>query len=826
MIARVAVNLPILMDDLDYNIPASLDVSLTSGMLVTVPVQSQIVQGIVTDIVSESDFADLKNILSVVDSQPVLTPQQLKLAGWIAKNTLSPLSSCLAAMVPSGLLKYGDKEYRLATAEAPSREPKPGLEKRLLKLVQNREPIRGRQISRALPRMDWRNAALGLVQAGWLVSTPVLAPPSIQPRIVKTAALAKTPAAIDQLTQPLSKKPEVHARRLRVLNFLRGEPLPVALGWITAQTSANRGDITALAEDDWLTLGENEVFRDPLEDYEVTPDTPPQLYPQQQAVWEQIQTRLSQYSGHTAAAKPSTPMLIHGVTGSGKTELYLQAAAQTLAQGKQVLILVPEISLTPQTAYRFLARFPGQVGLIHSRLSEGELYDTWRRSRSGDLNVIIGPRSALFSCLPNLGLIVIDEFHEEHYFQQDPAPRYHAVESAIAYAQMIPCPILLGSATPDIALYARAKKEDWTILNLPDRVKPDSSAGKSTAKTFLPLPKVEIIDMRSELKQGNTSVISRQLQTALTEVLKKNQQAILYLNRRGSSTYVFCRDCGTPLSCPRCTSLLTAHANDSILRCHTCAYQKQMPKTCPVCKSKHIRALGSGTEKLEKTVQNLLPGARILRWDADTTRDQKSHHILLNYFRNHQADILLGTQMLAKGLDLPLVTLVGVVLAEVGLNFPDYRAAERGFQLLTQVAGRAGRSSLGGKVIFQTYQPDHVSIQMAASHDFESFAQYELEQRRRLNYPPYSTLIRLEIRDMHEAKAEQQAVKLAQELRARLYQQKRKTIEVLGPMPCYFPKENAFFRWQVLLRGLEPLKLLEGVNLASWRVEVNPPSVL
>ncbi|MDO9300707.1 MAG: primosomal protein N', partial [Anaerolineales bacterium] len=380
--------------------------------------------------------------------------------------------------------------------------------------------------------------------------------------------------------------------------------------------------------------------------------------------------------------------ILYGVTGSGKTEIYLRAAEETIKRGKQVIILVPEIALTPQAVRRFLSRFPGQVGLVHSKLSEGERYDTWRRARSGKLKVIIGARSALFTPLPNVGLIVVDECHDSSFYQSDP-PYYHAVAAAQDYARLCGAVCVLGSATPTVEQRFQAEHGQLIKLELPCRIVETG------------LPPVQVVDMREELKTGNRGIFSRALAESLAETISRGEQAILFLNRRGTATYIFCRDCGHVLKCPNCETPLTYHVENQVegqkskvadlrpstfdLRCHRCNYTRKMPKTCPACGGKNIRAYGLGSEKVEADVQAMFPNVRTLRWDWDTTRQKDAHEMILTHFSNHQADVLVGTQMLAKGLDLPLVTLVGIVLADVGLNLPDPFASERVFQTLTQV---------------------------------------------------------------------------------------------------------------------------------------------
>ncbi len=521
------------------------------------------------------------------------------------------------------------------------------------------------------------------------------------------------------------------------------------------------------------------------------------------------------------------PILLHGVTGSGKTEIYMRAIEKSLTQKQQVIVLVPEISLTPQTIERFMGRFPGKVGVIHSKLSPGERYDTWRRARSADFSIAIGPRSALFTPFPNIGVIILDECHDESYYQVEMGPTYHAVEAAITFGKLSSAMVILGTATPDVSLYFRAKYEKWPLLELPSRVAPQVRDKKLEFKTgSLPLPEGEIVDMRGELREGNTSIFSRILLKGLKEILSKHEQAILLLNRRGSASYVFCRDCGYTLKCPHCDFSLTYHRNSALLICHTCGYSRNIPKKCSHCGSIRIKQFGTGTEKIEADLQRLFPAARLLRWDSDTSRGKGSEEVILSHFRQHNADILIGTQMLAKGLDLPLVTLVGVVLADVGLNFPDYRTSERTFQLLTQVAGRAGRSALGGKVILQTFQPEHFAIQRAAEHDFKGFYIQELAHRRELLYPPFTRMVRFECRNTNSEKSQQSAIEVFNRLERLVNSSTDKTLALTGPVPPYFSKRNGLFRWQIVLKGKDPVSLIKDELFTGIRVEVDPPSLL
>lgn len=836
MFVSVAVNIPTLCGVFDYSVPAQLEPGILPGVLVVVPFGRQVVQGIVAEQVETPAVEETRDIIAVLDTLPALTPAQLELGSWISHSTLSPLAACLDAMLPPGISQHADTLYSLADLPSGEKVKLPPLEKRILSLLQKRGPLRGRQIKLAIPKLDWKPAALHLAKQGWITSQPILPPPTVRPRFVRTAMYSADPEGTGRIKDSLGKG-EAGKRRLAVLEFLRNEPLPVLVNWVFAATNANMADLTFLSELGLVQLGETEIFRDPLERYEITPLEPFDLTPDQVKVFRVVSQRLAE----RLKGKDTKPVLLHGVTGSGKTEIYLRAVEQALQAGKQVLMMVPEIALTPQTVHRVAGRFPGQVGLIHSRLSEGERYDTWRRARSGQIKIIIGPRSALFTPLPNLGLIIIDECHDEHFYQRDMLPYYSAVEAAIAYSGMTRSLILMGSATPDVGLYWRAQKESWDILNLPDRVlahrkaieKHNLSALTPASRytldgdtASLPLPPVKVVDMRAELKAGNRSIFSRVLQKAMQDVLDAGQQAILYLNRRGAATYVFCRSCGYTLRCPNCSIPLVAHAGGKELQCHTCNYHRQLPDKCPQCKSPAIKQFGTGTEKLEAEVKKEFPMARVLRWDADTTRAKGAHDLILAHFSNHQADILVGTQMLAKGLDLPLVTLVGIVLADAGLNFPDYRTTERGYQLLTQVAGRAGRSPLGGQVILQTFDPSQPAIQAAARYDFIQFYREEIEARKRLGYPPFNRLVRLEYRHLQEAKARQEAIQTAEAVRQWIMDGKFDATDLIGPVPCYFGRVNGMYRWQVILRGPNPVEILRVHPLSDWRIEVDPPNLL
>lgn len=859
---EIAVNVPQVSDVFHYHLPEKLEGKVTTGHLVEVPFGKQRVQGVVLREIAEPAVAETRAVHQLIDPEAVLTAGQMALAQHLAEQTLAPLSTCINLMLPTGLSKMSDTLYSLKETLLEQGDDKPipvdlegmsPLQQQMVSLLRARGPLRGRQIEQALPRRNWRAAAGALERRGMLFSQSILPPPSVQPKSVRTAQLAVRPETARAELPNLGREgTKALDRRQAMLQFMMREAGPVNVSWIYAECGGSLQDLRYLAERGLVTLGESEIWRDPLEDMEFVPSEPPALTQSQESAWKDIQAGFRDLRSGASVA----PFLLHGVTGSGKTEIYLQAVAATLQQGKQAIVLVPEIALTPQTVKRFLARFPGQVGLMHSGLSVGERYDTWRRARQGDLAVMIGPRSALFTPFPNPGVIVVDESHDDSYYQGEGLPYYHARQAAVAYARVAGAICLLGSATPDIASRYHAARGDWHYLHLPGRILAHRQAVRAQMKRIaaerpihdernvapdrlvsryrplerqaemIDLPPVQVVDMRRELKAGNRSIFSGAMQAALAHVLESDQQAILFLNRRGTATYVFCRDCGHSLRCPRCDIPLTFHSPRAALVCHHCGYRRKMPKTCPDCGSNHIRQYGTGTEKVEDEILARFPGVRTLRWDYETTRKKGAHNLILEHFAAHRADVLVGTQMLAKGLDLPLVTLVGVVLADVGLNLPDYRAPERTFQVLTQVAGRAGRSPLGGQVILQTFDPEHYVIKAAAQHDYAAFYRQELEYRRELSYPPYTRLARLEYRHLDASQAEKSARAMTEKINGWLEESQAKATRVTGAVPCFFARLNGMYRWQIVLRGPDPTAVLRKLDLRDWRVEINPPSLL
>ncbi len=605
-----------------------------------------------------------------------------------------------------------------------------------------------------------------------------------------------TPAGRDALT---SGTPKLGARQLVTLRAL-------AAGAVTSADLAEAGGTAdaakGLAAKSLALHGRRGVRRVPVEfrlsEEDLSKDMAATA-PQASAIATVI-----------AAMGTGQGFLLHGVTGSGKTEVYLRLTAEALARGFGAIVLVPEIALTAQVVARFVARFGERVALLHSALSAGERYDEWRRILDGTADVVVGSRSALFAPIEKLGLVVVDEEQEPTY-KQESAPRYHAVDTALELGRLAGAVVVLGSATPRVVTYAAAKAGDLVLLPLPERV------------LDLPLPRTTIVDLRLELKANNRSTLSSALRTALVRVVAKGEQAILYLNRRGFATVVLCRDCGYVVPCAACEIPFALHA-DGRLVCHRCGREEpRAPSICPHCGSPRIRHLGVGTQRVEEDVRLAVPTARLARLDRDAVKAKGAHAAMYERMRSGKAQVIVGTQMVAKGFDLPGVSLVGVVNADTQLNLPDFTAAERTFELLTQVLGRSGRGSVGGEGILQTYLPEHYAITAAAAHDYATFAEHELRARRHFGYPPYGRLVLLQTSAAKESTVERRAQVLAATLRASASDD----ADVLGPAPAFAAKRAGSYRAQLVLRGPRPTELLDRVDLgAEWTIDVDPMTLL
>lgn len=875
--AIVAVNAPVRRTDppgrasappgFHYAVPAALCGRLRVGQMVWVPFGGRRLAGIVIGLSADAPAREIREIEGLVQEAPVVIPSQIALATWMAREYLAPLGRALWSMLPPGVGRSSETWLQVTGPELPANVALSPSQRAVWQVLRSR----GRLPLRRLPRLarvaGWQTALAALVERGLVERWEGDRPPAVRP---KTERFLRPLVGEEEALKALSRAPrqqEVYRHLLEKTAQGAGDGwLPLAQ--VLADTGAGRPVVEALVRRGLAEALEREVWRDPLAGREFVLLAPPRLTPDQAQALAALNAALDSRLHHT--------FLLHGVTGSGKTEIYLQAVARVLAQGRRAIILVPEIALTPQTIRRVAARFPGRLAVWHSQLSPGERYDQWRRAMQGEVDVIIGARSAILAPLADLGLIVVDEEHEDSY-KQETTPRYHAREAAVALGRHTGACVILGSATPDVTSAYRAQSGAYTLLTLPKRVlshrrrieehreryglperlplrplpvdpgagagsplpspvpQPQSAVGErrdpapASAMDLLyaELPPVEVVDLRQELQAGNRSIFSRALVRAVEEALAAREQVILFLNRRGSATFVMCRDCGRTLVCPRCQVSLTYHGEGRQLVCHHCNHHEAVARLCPHCLSRRIKFFGLGTQRVVEAVRERFPGARVVRWDRDTTGRRGSHEEILRQFVEHEADVLVGTQMIAKGLDLPLVTVVGVISADTALHLPDYRAAERTFQLLTQVAGRAGRSPLGGRVVVQTYTPEHYSIQAASRHDYAGFLERELAFRREHGYPPYGRLVRLTTSDEDASRARRAAHELAELLSGEIRRRGLADLDLIGPAPCPLEKLRGQYRWQLILRGRSPLPLLQQVSLPrGWRVDVDPLSFM
>ena len=596
----------------------------------------------------------------------------------------------------------------------------------------------------------------------------------IQDKKINVVYLKKTIQEIDFDIETKVLKSE---KQIKILNFVKkneGCTIPE----IEMFTDCSRAIANTLIKNGYLELSEKKIERNPLQNKQIENTSKLKLTEEQQYAYEQV--------AYTIDNNEYNQFLLYGVTGSGKTEVYLQLIDKVVKQDKTAIVLVPEISLTPQMLDRFISRFGKEtIAVLHSKLSIGERHDEWKKIKEGKAKIVIGARSAIFAPVQNLGIIIIDEEHDSSY-KSESSPKYNAKEIAKKIAKEENIPLLLGSATPDLSTYYKAQQREITILELTKRANNSS------------LPKVEIIDLKQELANGNRSMLSFELYQSIEENLKNKLQTILFLNRRGYSTFIMCRNCGYTVKCKNCNISMTYHSYENKLKCHYCGYEEKLVKTCPECGSDKIRYFGTGTQKLEQEIHKQFPQAKTIRMDVDTVTKKNSHEEILNKFKNEDVDILIGTQMVVKGHHFPKVTLVGVIAADSSLNIDDYRATERTFQILTQVAGRAGRENLPGKVVIQSYNPENFSIQNAQKQDYEEFYQTEIALRKQLKYPPFCDIIIIGFNSSSEEEIKKVANIAYEEVEKNL---NKDEFKVFKPMPSPIDKIQNKYRWRIIIKG-------------------------
>jgi len=811
----------------------------------------------------------LRAVAGILLATPVVLPAQRALAEWIADYYAAPLGSAARLMLPPGLLRtvrYTLRPVPTALASDAGERPMLRDEAMVLSMLRERGELERDVVTQALGAARARAVTRALVAAGRITLGAAVAAPyagARRERLVRLAGTREQREAwriearrlLDQLPRPAprrgiaaragrdagERRAERLLRQLAVLDVLERPATDGKDGASSAQSDSGeaaagawraeelrrltRATPVALAELEAVGLIAQEgadIRHDPLAGRAPARTEPLPLSPAQADALAAV------LDGDHPGDHPGGVYLLHGITGSGKTEIYLQALAATLSAGRRGLILVPEIALTPQAVARFNGRFPGRVALVHSALSDAERLAEWRRIRSGAVDVVVGSRSALFAPLENVGLIVVDEEHEAAY-KAERTPTYHAREVAVRLGAIARARVVLGSATPSVEAYWRARQGEYRLVELRERaptVATVASAGAEAGRRPPPLPPVTVVDLRAELRAGRTSVLSEPLHAALTETLARGEQAILFLNRRGAASTVMCRECGYAVRCTRCDVAMTYHAAERVMLCHYCGTRSQAPATCPVCWSTSIRYFGLGTERVEMAVKRQFPAARVLRWDRDTAKTRHAHEELLRAFAERRADVLVGTQMIAKGLDLPGVTLVGVVSADIALFLPDFRAAERAFQLLTQVAGRAGRGEAPGRVLVQTFNPDHFCIQAASRHDYAAFVQAELIARERYGYPPLRRFVKCvyEHRDRYTAQIE--ATALAERVERLIARLPLPGADLVGPAPALLERLRGRYRWQLIVRAADPLPLLSALAAedlpSGWSVDLDP----
>ncbi|WP_243386797.1 primosomal protein N' [Bacillus kexueae] len=788
--ARVIVDVPTMQTDrgFDYLIPLQWKGLVKPGMRVVVPFGPRKVQGFVVSIHEETEAKKIKSIDQLLDPAPILNDELLKVGEWLTETTLCYKITAFQAMLPAALKAKYKKE--IIVSEGKDKE----VPSEILRIFEQRRALPWEDVSgSSLFSKIQKEIVKGTLEVLYVVNQKT------KKRTVKQIKPSVSKEDIKSYIETLTNRAK---KQKQILSFFYERYEPVLLKDLLAKIEGTPSTVQALVKKGLLTEEEIEVYRDPYENRSFQKTQALPLTAEQEKAITPILSSIEKNEHQV--------FLMYGVTGSGKTEVYLQSIEQVLKNGKEAIVLVPEISLTPQMVHRFKSRFGSKVAVLHSGLSTGEKYDEWRKIYRKEVQLVVGARSAIFAPFQNIGIIIIDEEHESSYKQEE-NPRYHAKDVAIFRAKEHGCPVVLGSATPTLESFARAQKGVYTLLPLRERV------------NNRPLPSVEICDMREELRNGNRSMFSTHLLEKLTERLEKGEQSVLFLNKRGYSSFVMCRDCGYVMQCPHCDISLTYHRSEQKMKCHYCGYETNMPRHCPECDSDYIRFFGTGTQRVEEELTKVLPEARVIRMDVDTTNRKGAHEALLKKFGNKEADILLGTQMIAKGLDFPDVTLVGVLAADTSLRIPDFRASEKTFQLLTQVSGRAGRHEKPGEVVIQTYAPEHYSIQLAMEQDFDKFYQKEMIMRKLHAYPPFYYLVLITVSDEEILKVVDVSEKIASFMKSKLSNE----AQILGPVASPIPRINDRYRYHCMIKYKRESALFDSLRtvLHHYQKEISQTSL-
>ncbi len=797
-----------------YEIPEFLSENIKIGHRVLVPfgIYNKPVEAFVFDIVSELDEdIKTKKVVDILDEEPIFSKDDISLIGWMRNKYLCTYIDCINLLYPKG---YKLNNYKVLTLINDDLDNLSDSEMNLIKIIKENHGCIKLEKIKKIPNLNnliYKLQKKNIIDVKWEYKNH---------KNEKKDYIIDISKQINNIdSYILENKVRLGSKQKELIKFLQ-EKKPIELSKINDVFPSCRQSILKLQEKGLVCIEEIDLYRKPKEIYSVE-DKKINLNEEQLNTVNIIKSEMFEEN--------KKPYMIHGVTGSGKTEIYMEIIEYSLSQGLDSIVLVPEISLTPQTISRFKNKFGDIVGVFHSQLSEGEKHDVYKQIKEGKIRILIGARSALFAPFTSLGVIIIDEFHEGAY-KSEKNPKFNSIDVAKYIANKRDVSLVLGSATPSVEEYFNALNGEYKLLEINQR------ANKK------PMPKIEVVDMKEELMVGNKSIFSNKLKVEIQSALNCGNQVILFLNRRGFSNFVSCRKCGYVFTCENCDISLTYHKKNNTGKCHYCGYEKEIPKECPECKSKYIKPFGIGTQKIEEEIKLIFPNINVLRLDKDTTSRKGEFENILNDFKNKKADVLIGTQMLSKGLDFENVTLVGILSADMILKFPDFRSSETTFQLITQVAGRAGRSEKEGKVILQTYDTDHYAIRHAIKYDFKGFYEDEIKIRKAFEYAPFNNMISVVISGKDNAKVEKNARKMYDSLVYILRERGISNLEfILGPNPCSISKINQNFRWQILFKDDDiEINLLKGIikyicitkrdivfdKDTNISIDINPYSVL
>jgi len=822
-----------------YRLPGDMARRAAPGCRVLVPFGKKYLTAFIVDVheslAAEVDEADVKDVEELLDESPIITSEVLGLTHWVADYYFAPWGECLRAALPAGATSISEQVLSLTragreTLDRGRDERHPSSTQQALEILAGDGTIPARQFERELPKSRAATLIRKLEREGLISVSQRIAETRMKPKLQNVVRLTdqglgvrgwrlgseeianksrkrrsaspQPPTPIPHPPSPIAQPRTLNEKQLRVIELLRSAKDGVPFSELLDSGGVSSSVVRTLEKRGVVEVFAREVRRDPLAAFEPEAGDEITLNGEQQQALDQIIARLD--------AREYAAFLLHGVTASGKTEIYIRAMREAVRRGMTTLMLVPEISLTPVFSRRLKAQFGDAVAILHSSLSEGERGDEWRRIRDGDARVVIGTRSAVFAPLENIGLVIVDEEHDGSY-KQDETPRYHGRDTAIVRASRSRAVVVLGSATPSIESYHNAHAGKYTYLRLQTRYGDRA------------LAEVLTVDMREVFKRhGKAQILSDELKSAIAETHARGEQAMILLNRRGFSSFLLCRSCGLAIQCPNCDVTLTYHRYNASLQCHYCGYIRPVPRVCDACEGEYIHYVGLGTEQLEAMLKELYPEMNIARLDRDTTRRRGSFEQIIMEFAGGGIDLLVGTQMIAKGHDFHNVTLVGVVSVDVGLALPDFRAAERTFQLLTQVAGRAGRGERPGRVIIQTYHPEHYSLTCAREQNYEEFYKREIVFRRTMHYPPFTALINVLIHDKDYDRANGTALAFARELREA---GKESSMRVLGPAPAAISRIKGEYRFQVLIKARSRARARAALDVAMDRVAADGHSL-